>query len=392
MTTRVRNNIDFRDSGGSEAKIGFDQTNNRLFLQVGGNDILYLTSTGLANVSVATGLTAGTTRTQAGALALTKSLNQVDTSTAPTTGTTLGDGVALPVASAGGAVTVINNTANPIQVYGNGSDTVNAVAGVTGIAIPAKSIVPFRASAAGAWFAETAFGFSGAAPTALVQTGITAFSGGGQGSAVALTGEYNFISTVAAAADSVKLPASAAGMIVFVYNGGANAAQVFGAGTDTIDGIATATGQPLPSKGLGVYVCNAAGTWQSNNVQVQPAGKFGSAANTTGFTATGAQIGGAEEVYLDLTGALGAGANIQLPTVAALVAAIPNAQVGTAYYLRIMNHSSGAFAWTVTTNTGWTLNGTMTIAQNFYREFMVTFTAIGAATLQSLGTTAQSAL
>jgi hypothetical protein len=223
-------------------------------------------------------------------------------------------------------------------------------------------------------------------------TGITAFSGGGQGSAVALTQPYNNITTVAANGDSVKLPASVAGMTVVVANNGANIAQVFGAGTDTIDGIATATGQPLPAKGVGVYVCMVAGNWLSNQQISLPGSKFVTAANTSGFTATGAQVGGAEEVILNLSGALGAGANIQMPTVAALFAAIPNAQINQAYYLRILNLSSGAFAWTVTTNTGWTLTGTMTIAQNFYREFQVSFTSAAAAVLQSLGTAAQSAL
>lgn len=49
--------------------------------------------------------------------------------------------------------------------------------------------------------------------------GITAFSGGGQGSAVQLISSYNIITTVAANQDSVKLPASfVAGTIVHIIN------------------------------------------------------------------------------------------------------------------------------------------------------------------------------
>lgn len=118
-------------------------------------------------------------------------------------------------------------------------------------------------------------------------------------------------------------------------------------------------------------------------------------AGTSSLTLTAANItGGLDSVFLQLTGTLAGAANAQLPTVASLVAALPGIQTGDTYYLTILNLSSGAFAWTVTTNTGWTLNGTMTIAQNFNREFIVTITnaATPTATLQSLGTFAQTAL
>ena len=45
--------------------------------------------------------------------------------------------------------------------------------------------------------------------------------------------------------------------------------------------------------------------------------------------------------------------------------------------------SSGVF--TLTTNTGWTLNGTMTIAVGAWREFIVKLTSLTAATLQNVG-------
>src|SRR5947199_32565 len=69
---------------------------------------------------------------------------------------------------------------------------------------------------------------------------ITAFATGGQTSAVALTSMINRVSTVATQGDSVKLPAAAVGLTITVINRGAQAMQVFGAGTDTINGIATA--------------------------------------------------------------------------------------------------------------------------------------------------------
>ncbi|MGR3910008.1 hypothetical protein Q3A80_23485 [Burkholderia sp. SR8] len=121
---------------------------------------------------------------------------------------------------------------------------------------------------------------------------------------------------------------------------------------------------------------------------------YNSATNTSGFTLAAAQIAGAAQNFLNLTGTLAAGANAQLPTAAALIAALPQvvqgAAVGLSFQLRIINSSSGAFAWTVTTNTGWTLGGTMTIAQNTWRDFIVTITSSTTATLQAVGTGTQS--
>jgi hypothetical protein len=117
---------------------------------------------------------------------------------------------------------------------------------------------------------------------------------------------------------------------------------------------------------------------------------YSAAANTVGFTATPAQVAGPvpapdDNVYLDLTGAVGAGANIQLPTVAALAATLQNLVAGQSWMVRILNHGSASTAWTVTTNTGWTLNGTMTIALNTWRDFLITMTSSSAAVIQNLG-------
>ncbi|HEM7879088.1 TPA: hypothetical protein U2L31_005514 [Burkholderia contaminans] len=114
------------------------------------------------------------------------------------------------------------------------------------------------------------------------------------------------------------------------------------------------------------------------------------ATNTTGFTATGAQISGAAQVYFNLNGTLGAGAALTLPTVASLIAALPAsvqaAPVGLSWQLRVINSSGGAFAWTVTTNTGWTLGGTsQAIAQSTFQDYVVTITSATTASLQAVG-------
>ncbi len=70
----------------------------------------------------------------------------------------------------------------------------------------------------------------------------TAFAGGGQASATQLSLGVNNVTVVATAGDSVKLPLAIQGEQVTVFNNGAASLQVFGSGTDTINGIAFGTG------------------------------------------------------------------------------------------------------------------------------------------------------
>lgn len=222
-------------------------------------------------------ITAGTTRTQAGATLITADITTVNTSTAATTGTNNGDGVLLPLVGSGtDRILLINNTANPIQVYGNGTDTVNGIAGSTGIAFPPYSGATLIEASPGSW------------QCALDASPSCGFTANSATSAATLT-----------------------------------AASVT-SGTDTVD--------------------------------------------------------------IQMTGTLGAGAALTLPTVANMVGSMYAPSIGSSFRLRITNASSGAFSWTTTTNTGWTLTGTMTIAQNTWREFVVTLTSLTAATLQSVAT------
>lgn len=112
---------------------------------------------------------------------------------------------------------------------------------------------------------------------------ITAFATGGQASATALsaTKSYHRVTTVVTPADSVKLPAATVGQEHYVRNDGAAAMQVYGQATETINGVASATGI---SQGVGMgvwYVCTTAGAWTTSPVSTITA--------TTGFIApTGA--------------------------------------------------------------------------------------------------------
>ena len=95
-------------------------------------------------------------------------------------------------------------------------------------------------------------------------TVLTAAAGGGQAGALVLNPNVSWheVTTVATAADSIKLPAALVGQAHFIKNSAAaNSMQVFGSGTDTIDSVATATGVPHVV-GQGVfYICLVNGNY-----------------------------------------------------------------------------------------------------------------------------------
>ncbi len=111
-----------------------------------------LSNTGSSTASVAVGITAHAGGGQASATALTATIDSVDTVA------TAADSVALPLAVAGLVRYVTNNTANSMQVFGSGTDTINIGAGdvatATGVAQAAnKSAIYFciKSAPAGKW-------------------------------------------------------------------------------------------------------------------------------------------------------------------------------------------------------------------------------------------------
>lgn len=94
--------------------------------------------------------------------------------------------------------------------------------------------------------------------------------GTNRATSLALTNAINNITT-AASGTGATLPASAdvgIGGSVIVFNAGANAAQIYGAGSDTIDGVAAATGVPLTNAKRAIFICVAANTFISAQLGV----------------------------------------------------------------------------------------------------------------------------
>jgi ABC-type arginine transport system permease subunit len=96
-----------------------------------------------------------------------------------------------------------------------------------------------------------------------VRNAITAYAGGGQTNAVALTARFNRITTVATTADSVKLPAAEAGASILVFNKGANSANVFPASGDAINAGAADAAYALAATKGAMFVCMVNGTWDT---------------------------------------------------------------------------------------------------------------------------------
>ncbi len=108
------------------------------------------------------------------------------------------------------------------------------------------------------------------------ETGITAHAGGGQGSAYALSASAvtHNVTVVATTGDSVLLPASTPGQMHYIINSGASGVQVYGTGTDTINGVAFGTGVRVSPTNAAWFIADAAGTWYSTQAQASGTGLF----------------------------------------------------------------------------------------------------------------------
>jgi hypothetical protein len=204
---------------------------------------------------------------QANATALTSEVNRVNTVA------TSGDSIKLPPAvvnqgvtqQAGLSIMIINHGANPVQVFGSGTDTINDVASGTGVSQMQSSMVFYICTTAGKWYTQgLGEGYSGSYATFSSANGLTAFAGGGQGSATLLPAMTNRVTTVASANDSVKLPPSAVGMQITVINAAAtNSMNLFPATGESINALgANAAFAVAAGKSVEAYCANL-GQWHT---------------------------------------------------------------------------------------------------------------------------------
>jgi hypothetical protein len=124
------------------------------------------------------------------------------------------------------------------------------------------------------------------------QDNITATASGTQATGFQINAQMARVTTVATAADSVLLPPSQPGLEVVVINHGANNMQVYGAGTDQIDDIATATGVSQMPNSFVIYSCVTAGNWYTDGLSTGFSKVLG--LQTYSYATIAANVGGTQ--------------------------------------------------------------------------------------------------
>lgn len=122
---------------------------------------------------------------------------------------------------------------------------------------------------------------------------------------------------------------------------------------------------PLTSAGTGVVYTSTVPVFITNPVSVNTAADvtYTPAQIKTGFISRDCAAANRADLF---------------PTAANIVAAFPGCPAGTTFEVEIRNISGAANTITMTTNTGLTLSGTMTIAQSNQRRFRIRLTTITA--------------
>jgi len=181
-----------------------------------------------------------------------------------TTVATAGDSSMLPPAVAGLTLMVIHHGVKPMQVYGNGADTIDDQAATTGVSQMVNSVVVYVCTTPGKWYANgLGTGFAGSFETQSYADALTAHAGGGQGSATAITTMMSRFTTVATIADSAILPTGVAGMNLTVINATANSMNVFPDTGSTINGGAANAAYALAGGKTAIFYTTVAGAWHA---------------------------------------------------------------------------------------------------------------------------------
>ena len=215
------------------------------------------------------GLTASTTHTLAGALALPANFNRISTVV------NIGDSVKLPLGYPGMSVCAINAGVNSMQVYAYQSvDLINGIAGSTGVAQMASSCVFYECTAinaktgAATWFAQDlGVGTAGNYPTIAYQDALTASTTQTAAGGTPITSSMANFTTVVNANDAATLPPALPGMQVTVANNsGGSTMQVFAAtqllgGISGGDKIAGAASTTIANATVILFFCTHLGNW-----------------------------------------------------------------------------------------------------------------------------------
>ena len=179
-----------------------------------------------------------------------------------TTVATPGDSIKLPPSQAGLEILVINHGANPVQVFGSGTDTIDDAASAVGVSQMQSSFVLYSCATPGAWYTEgLANGFGGGLQTVSTLDGVVA-AGTTQGTATVLPPRMAYNVTTVALNSGILLPPSVSGAEITVANNGANPLSIYPNGTDTIGvGAAGAAFVTAAAPNITILYCFTTGKW-----------------------------------------------------------------------------------------------------------------------------------
>jgi len=282
-----------------------------------------------------------------------------------------------------------DSATNNITLTAAGTDVIN---GAATLVIGINYSLTFLVDLGGGFWEAATFAsggnvtFSGLTltgpPTFTATDGITAFSTGGQTSAVPLPSTINTVDTVAAAGDSVKLPLAAPGAIVFVTNLGANSCNIFPFLGDKINALAINAAIELTPGASLFFTSTVALKWDTMTVGIMKPAQFNTMNVTTGTLAAG-QASGAEFTTLFTTNATPGSQAMRTP--AQILSDTPGLFVGGSYILRIINSGAGTLTLATDSGAGFTMTGTMTVATNTFRDWCITINTATTGTVQNVG-------
>jgi len=232
--------------------------------------------------SVTDNLTAHAGGGQTNALQLVTEINRI------TTAATSGDSVMLPpttqypssgdaynvgsvVQGVGQTVFVINHGANPIQVFGNGTDTIDDVASATGVNQMQGSLVLYTCTSVGKWYSEgLATGYSGSLQTFSAQNNLLSATVNSQTAILtktslsAVTMIDRFFQTInfSDSVNAIGLPPSAVGLDLLIANANTGSLNIYAGSTnDVINSLATTAPFALASSKSAQAFCTNTGQW-----------------------------------------------------------------------------------------------------------------------------------
>jgi hypothetical protein len=114
-----------------------------------------------------------------------------------------------------------------------------------------------------------------------------------------------------------------------------------------------------------------------------PDAKFTTINVTTGTLAAG-NASGARFVNLMSTNATPGSQAMRTP--AQILTDTPSLAIGQSYMLRVLNTGANPFTLATDSGAGFTMTGTMTVALNTWRDFIVTINSATTGTVQQMGT------